>query len=75
MTYVWVMEDLRSAFAVYANKALALQHLEKIKGDLERAGELGISLEDEGGCATLEGPSGTILYATKFECLDNIGGA
>ena len=63
--HVWIVEDSSELVAVYANKSLAVLYLEGVQDDLEDEGEE-TSLEIEEDWATLEGPFGPIVFATKF---------
>lgn len=65
MTHVWIVEDSSELVAVYANKSLAVLHLERVQNELEDEGEE-TSLEIEEDYVTLDDPLGLIIHATKF---------
>ena len=61
--HVWIVEDNSELVAVYANKSLAVRHLEEVQDELEDE-ETYMEIEED--WATLEGPFGPIVFATKF---------
>jgi len=61
--HVWIVEDSSELVAVYANKSLAVRHLEEVQDELEDE-ETYMEIEED--YVTLRGPLGLIIWATMF---------